>query len=260
MIVSAMLAFMGISGFFGKINLSKLELSLEFPKEIYAHEDIPVKIYLKNNKRFIPSFLIRVRLLDKTAFFPVVDRKSSKSKYLITKFTRRGINTIGEVYLCSIFPFNFFIRCKSYKINKHIIVFPQPRKCTNQKEEKLSRKKGEKSISNIKGYHGDIISVRDYYAGDPLKYIHWKASAKTGVLKTKELTEDTAEPMIIDFKNFEGHIEQKISCITYLILSAYKKGIPVGLKINGKFIKPTSSQKDKFKMLRELALYGQNKN
>ncbi len=56
LIVSAMLSFMGISGFFGRKNIDKLQIEPEFPEEIYAGVETPVRIVIKNQKRFLPSF------------------------------------------------------------------------------------------------------------------------------------------------------------------------------------------------------------
>lgn len=52
MIVSAMLAFMGVSGFAGKRNISSLDLEIQVLNEIYAKNEGVLKIKLKNNKRF----------------------------------------------------------------------------------------------------------------------------------------------------------------------------------------------------------------
>ncbi len=258
MIVSAMLSFIGISGFLGKINLSNLDVDITLPKEVYAKESIPVKVFLKNKKRFIPSFLIRIKILDKVSFITLIDRKSSKSTYVYLSFNDRGISFIREIYICSIFPFNFFVRCKPYKVNKKIIVFPSPKNCKQVQKDYSGRKKAGNFSSNVKGYLGDILYIRDYNYADPIKYIHWKASAKTDTLKTKELSNDMSDPVIIDLDLFNGNIEQKISCATYLILKLYKRNIPFGLKLKNKLIKPEFSEKQKLRILRELALYGKS--
>jgi len=51
LIVAALLSFMGISGFFGKNNLSSVEVDIEFPQEIYARNEFPLKINLTNKKK-----------------------------------------------------------------------------------------------------------------------------------------------------------------------------------------------------------------
>jgi uncharacterized protein (DUF58 family) len=93
--------------------------------------------------------------------------------------------------------------------------------------------------------------------GDPLKYIHWKATAKTGRLKTKELSSLAHRPVIIDFEKVSiANVEERISSVAYAIVQFTKKNIPVGLKINGNLYLPDVSSAHKLSMLRELALYG----
>jgi uncharacterized protein (DUF58 family) len=96
--------------------------------------------------------------------------------------------------------------------------------------------------------------------GDPLKYIHWKATAKTGKLKTKELSSLAHRPVIIDFEKVSiANIEERISSIAYAIVQFCKNNIPVGLKINGNLYLPDVSSAHKINLLRELALYGTDK-
>ena len=122
--------------------------------------------------------------------------------------------------------------------------------------EQEKKRRGEK-ISDRLGYESDIVSIREYVRGDPLKYIHWKATAKTGKLKTKELSSLAHRPVIIDFEKVSiANIEERISSIAYAIVQFCKKNIPVGLKINGNLYLPDVSSAHKINLLRELALYG----
>lgn len=262
LIVAAFLSFMGISGFFGKRNLSKIDIGMEFPEEIYAKTSFPLKVTLLNKRRFLPAFLVKVHIANNEILFPFVDAKSKGFRYMNISFDERGKTEIEDIHICSVFPFNFFVRCR--KINRafEMIVFPQVKQCELSGHFEKERKiRGEKSIDKT-GYETEILSVRDYMKGDPFKYIHWKASAKTGQLKTKELSALSHQPIIIDFETIPiKNIEEKISCITYIILKLIKQNVPVGLKINGALYKPfakTSSERtkaDKIAMLKTLALY-----
>lgn len=263
LVVSALLGFMAISGLFGKRNLSKIDIDMELPEEIYANTGIPVRITLINNRRFLPAFLLKVRLLNDEVLFPFVDARAAEPKYMNIFFPERGRSRIGDIHLCSVFPFNFFVRCKKLDKVFESVVFPQAKKCELPGLfEKAGRARGEKSTDKA-GYEAEMISLRDYIKGDPLKYIHWKASAKTGRLKTKELSSLSRQPVIIDFDTLTiKNVEEKISCVTYLLLKLFRKNVPVRLKIGGSFYKTGLSktamertQADKISMLRKLALY-----
>jgi uncharacterized protein (DUF58 family) len=247
---------MGISGFFGKNNLSGITVEVEFPSEIYANAGFPLKVTLKNKRRFLPVFLMRVRVGELTLFFPFLDQKSESTQYVTTVFSRRGAHRIENIYISSVFPFNFFTRYKILRNVFSFIVFPELRKCELlSMYEQKRRPKGEEITDKI-GYESDMISIREYVHGDPLKYINWKATAKTGRLKTKELSSPAHQPIVIDFDGVAiKEIEEKLSCIAYSLLQIIKRNTPVGLKMNGRLYEPGFSQLHKISMLKELALY-----
>lgn len=256
LIVAALLSFMGISGFFGKNNLSKINVEMEFPPEIYANINFPLKVTLKNKRRLLPVFLLRLQIGEFSIVFPFVDTKSKSTRYINIAYAKRGEHEINNLYISSVFPFNFFIRYKALKNVFHFIVFPELKRCDLLSlYEKERRAKGERIIDKI-GYESDMISIREYVHGDPLKYINWKATAKTGKLKTKELSTLACQPIIIDFERITiKDLEEKLSCIAYSLLQIIKKNMPIGLKINDRLYEPEVSQGHKINMLKELALY-----
>ncbi len=252
-----MLSFMGISGVFGKINLSKIDLDVKIPDEIYAEIPFPIVIELKNNKGFFPTLLAKVKIFNKDGVFLFVDKKSKDSIIVELKFDKRGVYTLDRITICSVFPFNFFTRCRNLKRDLKVIVFPKPRPCSYFVNQDSKRDKKGENFSKKTGYENELISIRNYRTGDPLKYISWKATAKTGKLKTKELSSSSFKPIVIDFKDIPfKNLEEKLSCITFLILDLYKKGVPFGLRIGKTIYKPELSKKHKIKLLKELAVYG----
>ena len=253
LIEAAMLSFMIISGFFGKKNLSGLDLEIDLPEEIFAGVEFPVKVKLKNKKRFFPSFLVVFHFEDKRFVVPYIDPKGSFVFHINHTYKKRGKFYLREFNICSVFPFNFFIRCVVYMKKIPVVVYPFPRRCIFPYDHSRSGKSEGTIYSDRRGYQGDMISIRDYTEGDPLKYIHWKASVKTGKLKTKELGEISQRPVVIDLDAIEGDMERKVSCGAYLIIELYKASVPFGLKYGKKFYRPECSRKHKALLLGELA-------
>lgn len=256
LIVSALLSFMGVSGFIGRRNIQRLEIEILPPDEIYANIQTPVKIRIKNNKKFLPSFLIRVLLFGKVTLLPFIDRRASSDKFIEITLNKRGQNTIDNIFVCSVFPFNFFIRCKKIQESLKLIAFPEPLKChlSQSDSSDKDKKKGDTSTDDI-GFDSELISIRNYTTGDPLKYIHWKASAKTDRLKTKELSSLETEPVLIDLEDLPFDTETKLSCATYLINQLFRLQIPFGLKTNKELFHPDLNPEHRLKLLNVLALY-----
>ncbi len=249
---------MSISGVFGKNNLSKLDLVIEFPQEIYAGNQFPVKITMQNRRKFLPAFLIGLSAERISALLPFTPNKGEASLYTSVTFPKRGLHTIDKPYVFSVFPFNFFTRFKKLDRTYTITVLPSLKACDLANLYRRERKtRGEKTSDKI-GYDADIISIREYVRGDPLKYIHWKATAKTGKLKTKEHSSLSYQPVTIDFDRvLIKDTEERISCVAYTIVQLIKANVPVGLKINGRLYPPDVTAVHKLNMLKELAMYEQ---
>ncbi len=247
---------MGLSGFFGRRNISALEVEIESPEEVYAKKTFLLTLRVTNRKRIMPGFLIRVRIEGAEVLFPYIENNSSAVKYLEVKAEDRGIYNIKSIFVSSVFPFNFFVRSRRLQGPLGIVVFPSPYPCETKgiNAERDKRHKGDES-SNRSGYEGDIISIRNYISGDPFKYINWKATAKTDALKTKELSAVTQEPMIIDLREMPYDIETALSCASYVINQLFNAKVPVGLRIGESFFEPTLLHSHRIMMLKELALY-----
>ncbi|MCX7760966.1 MAG: DUF58 domain-containing protein [Hydrogenothermaceae bacterium] len=221
---------MALSGFIGRRNIQGIKVEIEFPPEVYANTDFPIKIKVKNRKKFLPTFLLRVYIENASVLFLLVEKEEEITTNF--KIDKRGSFKLDKVNVCSVFPFSFFIRCQTYKVDVEKTVFPQPKRCDLLEKliDSISKKKGEK-ITDKPGYEGDIISIKDYTASTPMKFIHWKASAKTDSLKEKELSQTGSTPIIVDFDKLSyKNLEEKLSCITYTVLKASNSDIELYIK------------------------------
>jgi len=242
----------------------QLRVRIELPDEIFAGMSTPVKVIICNDKRFLPSFLIRVTACDSKMLFSVVDKNSCKTGLLDVVFPQRGRHTIGDIHVSSAFPFNFFVRFRRIDYAPDVVIYPAARKCSLESLfDPAKKSKGDRMLDRS-GFEAEVLSIRSYRYGDPQKYIHWKATARTGELKVKELSSHAGWPLVIDFDRVAvGDLEDKISCITYVIIKSCRLNMPVGLKIAGKIFRHSCHGSDaaadgsgKTAMLTELALYG----
>lgn len=258
-VTSALLSYMLISGIFGRTNLRGLELSLDFPEERFADSMVPVGVRLTNKRRFMPVFLIRVLIADHELLFPVVDARSSSLLYLNMVFKERGRHTISEIVVASVFPFNFFTRYRRIPQNHELTIFPRLLRCSLGHPSAQHTKWQGNASSDLAGCDSDLLSIRDYVSGDAMKTISWKATAKTGQLKTKELSTMQAPHIIIDFNRIEGQpLEHTLSRVAYVIVKLMQAGTPVGLAIDGDLYRPAASSAHKELLLTRLALYGRS--
>jgi uncharacterized protein (DUF58 family) len=247
---------MSISGFFGKANLSRLDLGIDFPQEVYAGSQVPIKITMQNRRRQLPAFLISLKADRISVLIPFTPAKSISSAFTNITFRERGLHTIENPRVSYVFPFNFFTRFKTLHETYTIIVLPRLKACDLANLYRNERRSRGDKMSDAIGYDADVGSIREYVRGDPIKYIHWKATAKTGKLKTKELSSLSYQPVVIEFENVMiRDLEERISCVAYTIVQLLKNNVPVGLRINGRLYPPDITGVHKLNMLKELAMY-----
>ena len=258
-VASALLSYMLVSGIFGRRNILGIDAVLEFPDEVFAGADVPVRVKLVNNRRFMPAFLVKIAANGHEAFFPFVAVRSHVTRHVPMQFAARGLHRIPVLYLSSVFPFNFFTRYRRLPKDVTVVVFPKPYECPVPNPPGILNKSRGDVCTNTAGFESDLISIRDYVPGDPPKYISWKSTAKTGHIKTKELSAIELQQVFIDFDQMDKrNLERTISSITHIILKLLRSKIPVGLKIEGEIFKPGLSPGHKTTILTKLALYGQN--
>ena len=255
-VTSALLSYMLVSGIFGRKNIQDIEVEAESPDDIFALTDFPLGVRVRNPRRFMPAFLLTVSVGDSEVFFPFIAPRALEIRHVVRRFEDRGLHAMGNVTISSTFPFNLFTRSRNLRAERKIVVYPRPVKCSGHEVAGArNRQRGDRTSDRI-GYDSDLVSIRDYAVGDPPRYIHWKATAKTGRLKTKELSSPERRHVMIDVDRMDKrNLERTLGCVVHLVLGLLKQGAPVGLVAGGKTFKPDLSPAHKKRMLTALALY-----
>ena len=218
---------------------------------------MPIAISVKNKTRHFPVFLIRVHLGDAPVLFPYIRGGTREQRVIEMTFPERGVQTIRDVRIASVYPFNFFVRYRTIPLKETCTVFPHPISSAEIPGMDLNpRHRGDHSQER-RGYDGEMLAIRAYLTGDSVRYINWKASARSGSLKTNELAAAYTETSVIEFEKIMiPDLEMKLSCLTYLIISQCRKNRPIGLRLGGRLFQPAATKEHKWQLLRELAVYG----
>jgi uncharacterized protein (DUF58 family) len=258
LIVSALLAFMAVSGVAGWRNIRNLSMRLDLPDEIYAGLPTLITVRLRNDKRLFPSFLLHSTLFGKTVTTFLLGREREETDSFIHTFTERGRHFSPRGEIRSPFPLNFFVRYRKISLGGDFPVFPSPFRCTGSADIENPVKKGDSSAV-VKGIDGEFSRVADYTGKEPMKLIHWRLSAKFDELKVRELSATAGEPLVIDIDTLPGiDMEEKLSMACFLINRLMGQNRPVGLKLGETAIGPALSRRHRLNLLTELALYGKD--
>lgn len=256
LLVSFLLAIMGISGFYGLKNIGGFEFTISPAIEIYANRETYISVEIVNKKKWMPSMLLWVGIDDNFKLINFIRSGQKITLKIAVVFNSRGINNIDQIVVASRYPFNFFIRKNVIQIGKSVLVFPEPVKCESIKSfYDKSRQAGDQNASNIDSRE-ELSGIRQYAEGDKIRDIHWKHYARSFSLKTKEYSGQSSKPVMIEIDEIEAsNMEESLSKAVYMILQILNNGIPVGLKLNDIIIKPNIGIKHKIDMLNKLAEY-----
>jgi uncharacterized protein (DUF58 family) len=247
---------MSITGLAGMFNLKGLTPELLPPVEIFAGSATPFRLRLHNQKKRLPSFLIRVECENgQGVLLPVVPHGSTTEAAVSLTFPRRGLARTGTVRISSPFPVNFFIRFWSFGMDEEFVVYPRLLQGAADGDGAETRRIGGMTRRD-RGHDGELERIAAYSGSEPLRLIHWKLSARGDDLLVKEFGRQAAPPLLIDPERLVGATrEERISRAAWLVRRKVLDR-PVGLCLGGKTIPPASGRKQGALLLKELALYG----
>jgi len=252
-----MLGFMAISGLLGQRNLQKLLIDVEVPEEIYARQETLLHIRLSNRRRLLPAFLIQISLGETKDLVILLRPGEEKDLVLSVCPPHRGTWSLPGVQISSIFPVNFFRRGQSISSGQKALVFPAPIACNGTSPQTEGNAPLAEN-SPAPGMEGELTNILPYQ-GEPLKMVHWRLSARQEELIVKRLARPSGEPVWLQIQDLPGrNIEDRLSCAAYLINRLLRQQQPVGLRLGKTSIPPHVGHTQRLRLLREIALYGQN--
>jgi uncharacterized protein (DUF58 family) len=156
--------------------------------------------------------------------------------------TARGAFRIGPAQIEGGDPFGFYRTLKDIPERSSLIVYPRLLPLEDlglPPRHPLGQLRANALIRDPLR----TVGVRDYHPDDPLKDVHWTATARTGTLQTRIYEPTTAREIAIflDLDSFERYwqgideqqVERLISAAATLAKAGLEDGYAVGLYVNG---------------------------
>ena len=236
LILALLLSATLVSGIAARLSLRGMLVSVRVPQNVFEREKVSLKISLFNQKRWITTFsilvedvsLLRARrrsawyirlfarkssappdtrkrppVLQHAAYFPAVPPLESRSMLIWQSFDRRGKYRLEGIRLSTRFPFSWFRRGERIPVSGEVIVYPSIREVSSQLH-LLPFRPGKLEGRRL-GQGESLHSIRTYREGESARLIHWKATAKTGKLMTREFTQEEESEfcLILDTMNHQ---------------------------------------------------------
>jgi uncharacterized protein (DUF58 family) len=246
MVLSALLAVLLLSGFLSSLNFRFLKITVRVPSHCFAAEPFPISVQVHNHKRFFPTLSIRFEQHSATWFtsadegafrfstfyIPVIRPRRHVSQSGQAMLTKRGRYTMSKLKAASTYPFGFFLKHRNFKVEGECICYPE---ILPQEQMNLSISDLQGSSERFeRGLGYDLYMIRDYVRSDSARHVHWKASAKTATLKTREYAAEESRRVVLIFDRF-GHpnevekFEQLVSYTASIAFHFIKGGADVML-------------------------------
>jgi uncharacterized protein (DUF58 family) len=226
LVLSAMIAFLIAANLIARISLADVSIQLRFPDHIFAGEPATISVTLLNHKHFMPSYSLMVEALSeageveedeeedksrgakgepgnkgerkvsraapassrsglgKLAYFVLVPARSSSRQRIEHTFERRGSYPITGFRIATKFPAGFFKKWRRIDATGDILVYPKPQPLDDFYHA-LPMLAGQIQ-SHARGSGDDLYAIRHYHPSDHMRYIDWKATAKSSAMMVRE--------------------------------------------------------------------------
>jgi len=195
LVLSFVFSLLIVNGVLSVLNFRKIDWSLQLPAECRAGETVVGNLFLVNRKRFLSVraiwFVIRI------------GDQEARRVFLRERLEPLGQTTISFEFLCSergsqsiqvegpesTYPFGFLRKQTGVFLRREFLVWPRldPHPVQIPAPRRTSRMGG---VQQRAGAGTDLLQLRDYQKGDPLRQIHWKATARTGQLMVRQLADE----------------------------------------------------------------------
>jgi uncharacterized protein (DUF58 family) len=220
MVLSALLAVLLLSGFLAGLNFRHLRIEVRVPSHCFAGEPFVASMQVQNEKKVFPSFSLLFEANEQSRFqfsnfyMPLIRAGRPVVHSGQALFTKRGRYVMREIRASSRYPFGFFLKYRKYRVAADCICYPEIIPLQRMNRSALDILGSNARFERGLGF--DLYTIRDYLPVDSARHVHWKASAKTAALKTREYAAEESRRIVLAFDRFgrpgdEERFEQLVS-------------------------------------------------
>ncbi|MDW8130934.1 MAG: DUF58 domain-containing protein [Bryobacterales bacterium] len=225
LILAAMLSTLMISGLISSLSLAGLELEFLLPEHVTARQPVRARALIRNLKRWMPSFSIRLEgrhaeAVSSPAYIPLLPGGARMELLVEVRFERRGLHRAGSFLFSTGFPFGFLERSAAVALGTQVLVYP-PVEPQPGFEEFLASVRGELETQS-RGRGQDFYRIRPYEPFESARHVDWKATAHTGELQVREFARDEERLLEIYLdldvpSGREDWFEKAVECCAFLV-------------------------------------------
>jgi uncharacterized protein (DUF58 family) len=232
LLLAVMLSTVLISNFVSRLGLAGLELDLLLPEHITARQPTPARLRLRNEKKWFPSFSIRVTgvegsVVAQSVYFPVLPGGAVLEEPVSVRFAQRGVHTGDSFRFSSRFPFGFAERRMKVSMSHEVLVYPSL--APQPGFEDLAAAIVGDADARFRGRGHDFYRIRPYEPPESARHVDWRKTAQTGELMVREFARER-DPQVSIFLDLGCSLEQgpwfehAVDCCAYLSWHTLRRG------------------------------------
>ncbi|MCC6442488.1 MAG: DUF58 domain-containing protein [Armatimonadetes bacterium] len=197
----------------GRASLHHLSYTRRHPPSVFPGDRLTVDIDVENHSRW-PKLFLRVRDRLPEWLVPAGDSeiydiyllsRGKRSTRYEVEAAKRGCYRIGPLQVEAIDPLGMFSFSYRIESSSEVLIYPE---ILNLSDVRLAGGSpfGSREV-DAEGHPGDGLDfhgVREYRAGDELRRVHWKTTARTGDLSVIEFDESRSTEIILALETKEG--------------------------------------------------------
>jgi uncharacterized protein (DUF58 family) len=236
LVLACLLGTLLVSNLLAEWNLRGLTVHRKLPAELFARRPALGMVVVDNHRKMGTAWTLRIIQRSSTGE-PLAEGRLLKvapgdraEVFLKWSFPRRGMTPVGRLRVESSFPFGLILRWQMLDVPASLLVYPFP--LHGSLDGQASGRGQEIPDPHGRSRSGDLLGLRPYVPGDPIRDVHWPTSARSQVpmVLQRDGHQDAQVVVSVDPSQEREHA---ISQATGAVLSHLEKGHAVGLQLDG---------------------------
>ena len=190
----------------GAVGVGDISVERQIPEHIFAGQPFRVKLKIRNNKRILSSYGLRVieeisgprSSARREVPVPYIPAASEVTIDYGFSLSERGVHNVKSLKVVSDFPLGILVKVAQLPVHRLLLVLPKTG--IIQRELRFAQDSLEHNM--IRRYlpqarQLEFFGLREYREGDNPRYIHWRTSARKQELFVKEFDRYQGKNLLI---------------------------------------------------------------
>ena len=236
-------------------NLLGVRVKLNIPRPVFCGENCELNFEVSHAHQS-KRYAIGIQYDNQPPIYLKLEPESETEATLRLPTYARGQFRPRGITVFTRYPTGLFHAWGWLRFDLPILVYPRPMSEAKLQQSMVEQYEGKTSTSTIEG--DDFAGLREHREGESLRHISWKAYAQGKGLLTKTFQGNARPSLWIDWEQMrEGSVEDRLSFMAALVLTAENEEQKYGLKLPGQTIEQDFGSAHKHACLYALAVFRQ---